>query len=152
MSRHLCWCLLFWILRTNNFHNFDSHHKLRTFRTQHFCTTRCLVIPENHQMHEQQDGYQRLHFTALNGFSMGVTSRKSYPSCDYCWIISPMNYFNARSHVWPVLRQSRNKMEVVRTEVQRKGKRSYPSVQLLSLGDIEGGGVKRDRRVPQCES
>lgn len=57
----------------------------------------------------------------------------------------------------PGLRQSQNKVEVVRKkggteEVQRKGKRSYPCAQLLSLGASEGGGAERDMMSPHSES
>lgn len=101
---------------------------------------------------QPRDGYQQLHLTALNGFFQwaSLPAHRSRPAITV-ELFLPWIFFNARSHVWPSLRQSRNEMEVVGTEVQRKGKRSYPSVQLLSLGDSEGGGVKRDRRVAQCE-
>lgn len=65
----------------------------------------------------------------LNGFSKMSLPAMSFLSCDYCcwffccFFIPPMNSFNARSHVWLVLRRSRSKMEVVRTEVQTEGNR-----------------------------
>lgn len=94
---------------------------------------------------QPRDDYRAAPLTALDWFSMGATLRSSFPSCDYCGIISPVNSFMLAAMSGPGLRQSQNKVEVVRKK-GGNGRSSEEGEALLSLRAAAVPGRQRGRR------